>query len=166
MNWDAIGAIGEIVGALAVVGSLAYLAAQIRLNSKLLESAAQNSISVKYSDSMSLPAASPENAAVFHKGLFRPRELTDEQATHFLFMMGTTFIQMDYSHQLFLEGHLPKERWQQLRQSMIHYINTPGGRFYWKVQGKKLMHLEGSEFSRLVEAAIDEGNAREQGQKR
>ena len=27
MNWDAIGAIGEIIGALAVVGSLAYLAA-------------------------------------------------------------------------------------------------------------------------------------------
>jgi hypothetical protein len=30
MNWEAIGAIGEIIGALAVVASLAYLALQIR----------------------------------------------------------------------------------------------------------------------------------------
>ena len=30
MNWDAIGAIGEIVGAMAVVATLVYLATQIR----------------------------------------------------------------------------------------------------------------------------------------
>ena len=30
MNWDAVGALGEIVGAVAVVGSLWYLAIQIR----------------------------------------------------------------------------------------------------------------------------------------
>jgi hypothetical protein len=30
MNWEAIGAIGEIVGALAVFGTLAYLAVQIK----------------------------------------------------------------------------------------------------------------------------------------
>ena len=30
MNWDAIGAVGEIIGALAVVVSVVYLAAQVR----------------------------------------------------------------------------------------------------------------------------------------
>ena len=30
MNWEAIGAVGEIVGALGVISSLAYLASQIR----------------------------------------------------------------------------------------------------------------------------------------
>ena len=30
MNWDAIGAIGEIIGAIAVVSTLFYLAVQIR----------------------------------------------------------------------------------------------------------------------------------------
>lgn len=37
MNWDAIGAIGEVVGALAVVISLVYLALQIRQNSRQVE---------------------------------------------------------------------------------------------------------------------------------
>ncbi len=30
MDWDAIGAIGEVLGAVAVFGSLAYLAIQIK----------------------------------------------------------------------------------------------------------------------------------------
>lgn len=37
MNWEALGAIGEIVGALGVIITLGYLAIQIRHNSKLLK---------------------------------------------------------------------------------------------------------------------------------
>ena len=40
MNWEAIGAIGEVAGALGVIATLAYLAVQIRQNSgHLAESA-------------------------------------------------------------------------------------------------------------------------------
>jgi hypothetical protein len=37
MNWDAIGAIGEIIGAVAVVVTLVYVAHQIRENSRQLK---------------------------------------------------------------------------------------------------------------------------------
>jgi hypothetical protein len=40
INWDAIGAIGEIVGAAAVVVSLVYLAQQMRMSNKLARSEA------------------------------------------------------------------------------------------------------------------------------
>ena len=40
MNWEAIGAIGEIVGALSVVVSLIYLARQMRTSNKLARSEA------------------------------------------------------------------------------------------------------------------------------
>jgi len=35
VNWDAIGAIGEVVGAIAVVATLFYLAVQIRQNTRM-----------------------------------------------------------------------------------------------------------------------------------
>lgn len=35
MNWDAIGAVGEVVGAIAVVATLFYLALQIRQNTRM-----------------------------------------------------------------------------------------------------------------------------------
>jgi len=44
MNWDAIGAIGEILGALAVVVSLLYLAVQIRQNSRIVKGASVQAI--------------------------------------------------------------------------------------------------------------------------
>lgn len=34
MNWEAIGAVGEIIGAIAVVVTLLYLSSQIRINTK------------------------------------------------------------------------------------------------------------------------------------
>ncbi len=37
MNWEAIGAVGEIVGAAAVVVTLIYLAAQVRQNTKSMD---------------------------------------------------------------------------------------------------------------------------------
>ena len=38
MNWDAIGAIAELLGAVGVIASLVYLAGQIRQNSRLVRS--------------------------------------------------------------------------------------------------------------------------------
>jgi hypothetical protein len=40
MNWEAIGAVGEIVGAVAVILTLIYLAAQIRQNTNSVRAAA------------------------------------------------------------------------------------------------------------------------------
>ncbi len=43
MNWQAIGAIGELVGGIAVIGTLIYLASQIRQNTKMNASAIRQS---------------------------------------------------------------------------------------------------------------------------
>lgn len=52
MNWDAIGAIGEIVGALAVVLSLIYLSIQIRTQNKESRLASVHQIVVAQRESM------------------------------------------------------------------------------------------------------------------
>ena len=44
MNWEAIGAIGEAIGAIAVVASLIYLAMQVRHNNALAERDSQQSV--------------------------------------------------------------------------------------------------------------------------
>jgi hypothetical protein len=44
MNWEAIGAIGELFGALAVVLTLIYLATQVRQNTLAMRVAAKQEI--------------------------------------------------------------------------------------------------------------------------
>ena len=48
MNWDAIGAVGEILGAIAVVISLVYLAFQIRDQNQQSRLAAMHEISTGF----------------------------------------------------------------------------------------------------------------------
>ena len=55
MNWDAIGAVGEVSGAVAVVVTLIYLAGQLRQNTQALRSStyeAINSSAFSWSDSV------------------------------------------------------------------------------------------------------------------
>ena len=70
MNWDAIGAFGEIFGGLAVVGSLLYLGLQFRHSSTI----ALHGI---YQQTVSNFSASPENASIMFRGNQNPGDLTD-----------------------------------------------------------------------------------------
>ena len=51
INWDAVGAIGETVGALAVVITLVYLAVQIRQNTKSIRASTYQSVAEALADS-------------------------------------------------------------------------------------------------------------------
>jgi hypothetical protein len=44
VNWEAIGAIGEVLGAAAVVATLGYLAVQIRKKSRAVKNSAAQSM--------------------------------------------------------------------------------------------------------------------------
>ena len=50
MNWDAIGAVGEVVGAAGVIASLIYLAVQIRQNTRSVEAATYQSVADSLAD--------------------------------------------------------------------------------------------------------------------
>jgi hypothetical protein len=59
MNWDAIGAIGEIVGAAAVVATLFYLARQINDASKQVKMASLAELNTLYNDRLVSLRTSP-----------------------------------------------------------------------------------------------------------
>ena len=65
MNWDAIGAVGEIIGAAAVVVTLAYLALQVRASTKESEA---NHLSVNAGQNAEVRSRFLEHADVWMKG--------------------------------------------------------------------------------------------------
>ena len=77
MNWDAIGAVGEILGALAVVGSLIYVGRQFRHSST-------HSLHSLYAQTVSNFSANPANADVIFRGNNDPSQLTDAERYHCL----------------------------------------------------------------------------------
>jgi hypothetical protein len=75
VNWDAVGAIGEVLGAIAVFATLVYLAIQIRQNNKLLAEntkmariAAMEASMESGNRSRELIVSSPDLAAILVRG--------------------------------------------------------------------------------------------------
>ena len=68
VDWNAIGAIGEILGAVAVVITLLYLSKQIRQNSRSVQVAALSDTTSQWTHWSELLAASPDLAEIVARG--------------------------------------------------------------------------------------------------
>ena len=60
MNWDAIGAGGEVLGAIAVIATLLYLGMQISQTNRIAKSSVARELQQKYSDVYTLIATNAE----------------------------------------------------------------------------------------------------------
>lgn len=87
MDWEAIGAIGEVVGAAAVVFSLIYVGTQIRQNTKISRDEAIREIYAATTHHLNVLAV-PENAQCILKGLDNFDALNREEKYRFDNLMG------------------------------------------------------------------------------
>jgi len=78
MNWEAIGAVGSIVGGLAIVATLVYMSVQISQTQRLAKLQASQNLNDMFNQSFALVAASPELAYRVHR-LESGEELSDEE---------------------------------------------------------------------------------------
>ena len=87
MNWDAIGAVAELAGAIGVILSLVYLAGQIRNQNKESQLTAINEMTSQWNAFMGDMATNNDLARIWAKGLmdFDSLESTEQVqlSTHF-----------------------------------------------------------------------------------
>ena len=98
MNWDAIGAIGEVVGAVAVVVTLLFLSLQLRQNTRTVRNAYRSQMAETVSNSISVmqnpdfarilvvamndsDALSPEERVVFGSFILRISRIWEKQVS-------------------------------------------------------------------------------------
>lgn len=102
MNWEALGAIAELCGAVAVVATLVYLAVQVRQNSRLIEASLAESHVAAANELPRLLVAEPGAADIFWEGLETNREnLPQEQQRRFDPMI---FLYTMSAYQAFRQG--------------------------------------------------------------
>lgn len=126
MNWEAIGAVGEVLGAIGVIVTLGYLAVQIRRNTSVVRSTAVQSSNSRIAEVVRT-IATVENSDVFSRGLTSPDELTDSERLHFAFMMSGFFITMDSTYWDYRTGVLPEAIWERELELLRRYLALPGG---------------------------------------
>jgi hypothetical protein len=128
MNWEAIGAIGEIIGALAVVATLAYLAQQVRTQNRANEMASFDGLMDGFNQFNSMLATDKGLYRLFMTGLNHPEKLDDDEAGRFtaLFRM-----HINSTHKIFeayKRGAFPEQLWRDFAAQAADMWYSPGGR--------------------------------------
>ena len=125
MNWEAIGAVAEFLGAISVFITLVYLAIQVRENSKIQTITTYNSVVGGFSELYSWAGTTRELAAVscylFNE---KDRELTPDEKQQLDLMFHQFGNHMLRIHKLYESGIMTKEEWLPIALEMDFMINA------------------------------------------
>ena len=131
MNWNAIGAIGEFVGALAVVASLAYLAVQIRQNTRWLRSSALEAAGSRSAENARLFASDPKLSRIVRFGLSDASELDDDERYQFSLLLMSVLRYSEISYFQHRDGLLPEPLYQGFRDNLAMWTNSELFERWW-----------------------------------
>ena len=135
MTIEELGSIGEVVGALATVATLIYLALQIRANTLATRAETRRTNQNNRLDAYSEIIAQEDVALIFEKGLADPKSLSSTERIRFDFLLskitGEAAILMADER----DGLETSQMVEQLFVALRPMLRTPGGKAYWSRWG-------------------------------
>ncbi len=144
MTWDAIGAIGEILGAIAVVGSLVYVGRQFRHSSTY-------ALEALYFQTANNFSATRENASVIRRGNADFAELDEDDQQHYMLLMHNLFSALEAIYVQNRDGLANREFTARGMRVAYFYYSQPGFRTAWD-------HLLREYYSKDFISALESGN--------
>lgn len=150
MNWEAIAAISEGIGAIAVVITLAYLALQIRQNTAAMRSTATQGAHDQAAEFYRTLAEDPELPLIIARGCQSPDDLSKaEIGRYFAVLQLSLFNFQNWYFQTrdhFMDDTLLSS-WSRIVTS---FSGTPGFRRFWEARG----YIFAPEFRDFLETRI------------
>jgi hypothetical protein len=129
MNWNAIGAIGSILGALAVVATLVYLSVQVKQTQRIAKLQASQNLNDMFNQSFALVATSPELARQVRR-LERGDDLSDDDFVQVRAYLQTQLTAWENAHIHAREGiYLDL---QEFERGLRAFLEMPGVARAWE----------------------------------
>ena len=150
MNWEAIGTVSEIVGALAVVITLAYLAVQIRQNNDLLRSESRQAL---VSNDVTSLRAGMELAYVFSK-FVSGSALSAEEQFKLSLMFALDLRNREFEYFQYKNGLLDEETWLAYRHVILINHSSELGKKWWDEVGRGIVDPK---FAQLIDDLLEGG---------
>ena len=132
MNWEAIGAIGEVLGAILVGATLIYLAFNLRQNTKALTASTFQAVSTSMAANMEFFAGDPTISALLLKAQGGLGELTAEERARIGWVMTMAFRRIETVFVQRSLGVIDNRLTQGFERSAISGFATGGPREWWE----------------------------------
>ena len=133
MDWIAVSAIAEIVGASAVVFTLIYLAYQVRNNTRMAQRASTAeavSAIMAFNDSL---VDNPKVGELFQRGVNLGLEnLTDEERVPFTIVMFNLLKTCEHLHYQHAVGAMDPDVWEGWDHIIRGYLTAPGSQEWYQ----------------------------------
>ena len=132
MNWEAIGAVGEIVGAITVVATLIYLAKQIKDSARAARSQSITDATTGMQAWYQELGSNPQVSELVLTGFRNPEALSKEAQFQWLMIMHACFIGFQRSFFLAQEGTLDVGLRNSIGTAIVAVNHMPGMDVYWR----------------------------------
>ena len=132
MNWDSITGSAEVLGALAVVITLFYLARQIRQNTEEIRSANYHSVTDSFNEINLTLAGNTHLARVFRLGNESFEDLAEDERFQYSFFMHAAFRVLDVIKFQSQKGTNDMTLWEFEKKSIDILLEGPGARKWWR----------------------------------
>ena len=139
MTLEQLGGIGELMGGIAVVASLLYVAVQLKQNTNVIRSSARQSIAARASEFQLAVAQNDELLVVVTK-LFRQEELSPQEEVRLHFFLGCLFRATEEAFLQHRDGFLEDEYWNKRGNLMLNYLRYPGILESWQDRLRTTYH--------------------------
>jgi len=134
MSWDAVSALGQVVGALAVVLTLVYLAVQIRQNTKGLRLSATAGAIAAVREWNYLFISDYSVRQTFRKGTTGLGNLSEDESAQFGGMTLNLLKIAENLHFQFLNGALHPAIWKAWDNHLSKFVSTVGCLQYYNAR--------------------------------
>jgi hypothetical protein len=133
-NWEAISAIAQMIGSVAVVLSVLYLAVQVHGSTRVAKLAAQDAAATSLREVTRPFAENADLARIWRIGLEDLQGLSPEEQTRFFHSTYQFLKAFETIHFHYVHGVMDEQIWQGWCGLLRHYVASPGMEHYWKLR--------------------------------
>jgi hypothetical protein len=130
MTLSNLGDLGDFLGGIGVIVTLAYLAIQIRANTRAVQSASLDTVATSHFEIQKSLGQDPDLAKLWFAGL-NGRELSEAAGQRFWFLLLSGARQWERAFYKGRSGTLESDAWAGIEAEWIGIFSNPGAQVYW-----------------------------------
>ncbi|HEX7719963.1 MAG TPA: hypothetical protein VF389_09160 [Woeseiaceae bacterium] len=133
-NLESLANLGEVIGAIAVVVSLVYLAVQVRQNTHAQQTENFSRALERVSTMQARLTEDAETSLLVSKGVTDPTELSPRERIQFTFAMYEMFGAFEFMFLASKTDAIPTEVWQRWSAAVAWWLTFPGVQTWWAIR--------------------------------
>lgn len=126
MSWSAIGAIADLVAALGVIGSLIYVAIQVRQNTKSVNRASAQAMLMSRAETNRFLAGDPALSDLFWRGGETPEALSEEEWRRYFWICSAALRPVEMAFLDHKDDHMRASLWEAQDNALKFWFSKPG----------------------------------------